>query len=95
MTTVYKREGGLSRREVLRRGSVLGAGALLVISGRAVISPEQAWGLETTALKPETMATLIVMARDIYPHDQVPYKYYAIAVNRTTRRRTRTPLSRN
>ena len=26
------------------------------------------------------MATLIQMARDIYPHDQVPDKFYAIAV---------------
>ncbi len=26
------------------------------------------------------MATLIQMARDIYPHDQVPDKHYAIAV---------------
>ena len=42
--------------------------------------PEHAWGLETTALKPETMATLIQMARDIYPHDQVPDRYYAVAV---------------
>jgi hypothetical protein len=37
-------------------------------------------GLETSALKPETMATLIQMARDIYPHDQLADKYYAIAV---------------
>ncbi|MHA6687444.1 twin-arginine translocation signal domain-containing protein [Mesorhizobium sp. A556] len=68
---------GLSRRDLLKRG---GVGALLVISGSAVISPEHAWGLETSALKPETMATLIQMARDIYPHDQVADKYYAIAV---------------
>ena len=83
MVTIYdgkpKASGrtGLSRRELLKRGSV---GALLVISGSAVISPEHAWGLETSALKPETMATLIQMARDIYPHDQVADKYYAIAV---------------
>ncbi|CCV07108.1 conserved hypothetical protein [Mesorhizobium metallidurans STM 2683] len=83
MVTIYERklgsEGkpGLSRRELLKRG---GASALLVISGSAVISPEHAWGLETSTLKPETMATLIQMARDIYPHDQVPDKYYAIAV---------------
>jgi hypothetical protein len=77
MVTIYERKPGLSRRELLRRG---GAGALLVISGSAVISPEHAWGLETSALKPETMAALIQMARDIYPHDQVPDKYYAIAV---------------
>jgi len=75
MVTIY--DARLSRRELLKRG---GIGALLVISGSAVISPENAWGLETAALKPETMATLIQMARDIYPHDQVPDKYYAIAV---------------
>lgn len=77
MVNVYDKAPGLSRRELLKRG---GVGALLVISGSAVISPEHAWGLETAALKPETMATLIQMARDIYPHDQVPDKYYAIAV---------------
>ena len=77
MVTIYERKAGLSRRDLLKRG---GATALLVISGSAVISTEHAWGLETTALKPETMATLIQMARDIYPHDQVPDKHYAIAV---------------
>ena len=77
MVTIYDGKPGLSRRELLKRGSI---GALLVISGSAVISPEQAWGLETSALKPETMATLIQVARDIYPHDQVPDKFYAIAI---------------
>lgn len=77
MVTVYERASGLSRRELLKRG---GVGALLVISGSTVISPQYAWGLETSALKPESMATLIQMARDIYPHDQVADKYYAIAV---------------
>jgi hypothetical protein len=80
MVTLYDSKPGLSRRELLRRGGTLGAGVLLVISGSAVISPEQAWGLETTALKPETMATLIQMARDVYPHDQIPDRFYAIAV---------------
>ncbi|PSJ56908.1 Twin-arginine translocation pathway signal [Pseudaminobacter soli (ex Li et al. 2025)] len=77
MVTIYDGKPGLSRRELLKRG---GVGMLLVISGSAVISPEYAWGLETSALKPETMATLIQMARDIYPHDQLADKYYAIAV---------------
>lgn len=77
MVTIYERKTGLSRRELLKRG---GAAGLLIVSGSAVISPEHAWGLETTAIEPETMATLIQMARDIYPHDQVPDKYYAIAV---------------
>ena len=77
MVTIYDGKPGLSRRELLKRG---GAGALLIISGSAVISPEHAWRLEASALKPETVKTLIQVARDIYPHDQVADKYYAIAV---------------
>ena len=80
MVTIYKKEEGLSRRELLRRGGALGAMAVLVVSGAAVISPEHAWGLETKALTPETMATLIQLARDIYPHDHIPDRFYAIAV---------------
>ena len=77
MTTIYERQSGISRRELLKRG---GAGAVLLISGNAVLCPTSAWGLETTALKPETMATLIVLARDIYPHDRLADRYYAVAV---------------
>lgn len=78
MVTIYQGRAGLSRRELLKRGSA--AGALLIISGTAVLSTGEAWGLESTALKPETVATLIQLARDIYPHDQVPDRFYAIAI---------------
>ncbi|WPE23421.1 gluconate 2-dehydrogenase subunit 3 family protein [Shinella zoogloeoides] len=77
MTTIYEQRPGLSRRELLKRGTL---GAALIITGNAVISPDRAWGMETTALKPETMATLIKLARDIYPHDAVSDRFYAIAV---------------
>jgi hypothetical protein len=80
MVTIYERSPGLSRRELLKRGAASGVGALLVVSGTAVICPPQAWGVETTALKPETMATLIQLARDIYPHDRLADRFYAIAV---------------
>lgn len=76
MTTVYQ-QPGLTRRELLRRGAI---GAALIVTGRAVISPDRAWGLETTGLKPDTVATLIRMARDTYPHDRLPDRFYAIAV---------------
>ena len=39
-----------------------------------------AWATEMRALKPESFAMLVQMARDIYPHDQVADEYYAIAV---------------
>lgn len=76
MTTVYQ-QPGLSRRELLKRGAI---GAALIIAGRAVISPDRAWGLEATSLKPDTVATLIRMARDTYPHDRLPDRFYAIAI---------------
>jgi len=79
MTTVYEGRRGLSRRDLLKSGGAAGALAALVVSGSAVISPTHAWGMETTALKPETMATLIQVSRDIYPHDQLADKYYAVA----------------
>ncbi len=43
MVTVYNRVPGISRRELLRRGSA--AGALLVVSGSAVLSTSEAWGV--------------------------------------------------
>lgn len=69
---------GLSRRQFLRKGGAIGG--LLIVTPTAVLSPDRAWGLEPTALSPEQMATLITLARDIYPHDHVPDRFYAIAV---------------
>jgi hypothetical protein len=69
---------GLTRRELLASG--VKAGAVLVIGTSFIAHATDSWALETQALKPETMATLVQMARDIYPHDRVADKYYAIAV---------------
>ena len=76
MTTLIDRRGP-SRRALLAGFSATGA---LMISGLAVINPREAWGLEVTNLKPETMRTLIIMARDVYPHDRIADKFYAIAM---------------
>lgn len=68
----------LSRRDLLRTGIAVGA---VAIAGTGfVASPTASWAVEVKALKPETMATLIQMARDIYPHDRVADSFYAIAV---------------
>jgi hypothetical protein len=66
----------LSRRSLLKGATT----AALMISAGAIINPMEAWGLEVKALKPETMQTMIQMARDIYPHDRVADRFYAIAL---------------
>ena len=69
---------GLTRRQLLSQTSA--AGAAFVVGAGFLAAPNAAWAVETMALKPETMATLVQMARDIYPHDQVSDEYYVIAV---------------
>src|SRR5215475_7992964 len=70
------------RRDALdRRQFLAGVGtAALIISGAAVIHPDEAWGLEVKNLQPETMRTLIKVARDIYPHDRLADRFYAVAM---------------
>ncbi len=69
---------GLTRRALLSRAVM--AGAALAVGTGFVASRDAAWALELAHVKPETMATLIQMARDIYPHDKVADNFYAVAV---------------
>ena len=68
----------MTRRELLKGSAVVGA--YLVGSQFMAVAPNAAWALEVKHLKAESMATLVQMARDIYPHERVPDKYYARAV---------------
>ena len=69
---------GLTRRDLLAR--VVTIGTAFAIGGNFIAAPDAAWALETSNVKPETMATLARMARDIYPHDRIPDQYYVVAV---------------
>lgn len=69
---------GLTRRQLLSRATA--AGASFVVGAGFLAAPNGAWAMETAALKPETMATLVQMARDIYPHDKVADEFYVLAV---------------
>ncbi len=71
------------RTNVSRRGFLKGSGAGLValsVGTGWIASPDGAWAVEVKALKPETMRTLVQMARDVYPHDQLADRFYAFAV---------------
>lgn len=76
--TALKARVGMTRRELLSRSAA--AGAAFVVGAGWVAGRDAAWALEVTHLKPETMATLIQMARDIYPHDRIADEFYAVAV---------------
>ncbi len=69
---------GLTRRALLSRAAA--AGALAVTGAGFIAAPDAAWAMEVTAITPEQMATLLQMARDIYPHDHVADQFYAVAV---------------
>ncbi|PZX09773.1 Twin-arginine translocation pathway signal [Celeribacter halophilus] len=69
---------GLTRRELLSRASATGA-SFLIGSG-FIAASDAAWAAETTHLDPKVFATLVQMARDIYPHDRIPDENYVIAV---------------
>lgn len=71
-------KAGLTRRALL--GRAVAAGALTVTGVGFIAAPNAAWALEVAVISPTEMATLMQMARDIYPHDKVPDQFYAIAV---------------
>ena len=80
---------GIDRRAFLARS----AAAAIAISSGALICVSEAWGLEVKALKPETARTLIVIARDIYPHDRLADRFYAVAVKGYDEKAAKDPAS--
>jgi hypothetical protein len=71
----------ISRRTFLRRSSELTlATAVSVTAAGALLNSSEAWALEVKSLKPDTMKTLLQLARDIYPHDRIADRFYAIAI---------------
>jgi len=76
MTKLEK--SGLTRRDLLSRAAA--AGALAVSGAGFIAAPDAAWALEVKAVGEHNMATLLQMARDIYPHDRLGNEYYAVAI---------------
>lgn len=76
MTRLNKQ--GLTRRALLSRA--VAAGALAIVGPGFVAAPDAAWAVEVTAISEHQMATLLQMARDIYPHDRVGDRFYAVAI---------------
>ena len=80
MRVIDKREI-YSRRSILRGGAAATVGVVgMGVGAGVIVGPGKAWGGNAQNLKPETMQTLIQMARDTYPHDRIADKYYEVAV---------------
>lgn len=68
------------RRRSFLRGAATAAPAAALAAVGTTIGPEAAWALDAKALSPHQMATLVKMARDIYPHDRIADSFYVKAV---------------
>jgi len=65
------------RREFLRGAATAPPAAALAA---AAISPDAAWATDARNLRPQTIATLVKAARDIFPHDGFPDRFYIAAI---------------
>ena len=68
----------ISRRDLLKKSVAVSAS--LVAGSGFLASSNASWAMEVKALTPDTMATLVQLARDIYPHDRFGDELYAAAV---------------
>ena len=67
-----------------RRGFLRGSGLVvmgLATGGTIIFAPDYTWALTTTAIDPHTAQTLLVMARQLFPHDRLGDQYYASVVD--------------
>src|SRR6201987_5058982 len=72
------KEHAPSRRDFLCCTSFVAVA--LATGGSMILAPDYAWALSTTALDPHTAQTLLVMARQLFPHDRLGDQYYATVV---------------
>jgi hypothetical protein len=72
------------RAQVDRRGFIRGGGlaaiGVTVVPATLTLAPAEVYAQSFATLGAASGATLIKMARDIFPHDKLPDKYYADAV---------------
>jgi|307.fasta_scaffold12064_2 hypothetical protein len=67
-----------------RRGFLRGTGFVamgLATGGTIIFAPDYTWALSTTAIDAHTAQTLLVVARQLFPHDRLGDQYYAVVVD--------------
>jgi hypothetical protein len=64
------------RRDFVKKS----VGATVGIAAYGLLCQSEAWALEVQAMSPGEAKTLFQVCRDIYPHDRIPDKNYALIV---------------
>src|SRR5262245_17684110 len=81
-----------NRRELLYSAGCIVAG--LATSGSIICAPDYSWALSPTAIDAPTAQTLLVMARQLFPHDRLGDQYYAAVVDAVDRQAASDPTLR-
>jgi hypothetical protein len=67
-----------TRRDFLSTTSFVAVG--LATGGTMILAPDFAWALSTKAIDAHAAETLLVMARQLFPHERLGDQYYAVVV---------------
>jgi hypothetical protein len=81
-----------NRREFLYSTGFVAAG--LATSGSVIFAPDYSWALSTTAIDAHTAQTLLVMARQLFPHDRLGDQYYAAVIDAVDKQAASDPALR-
>ena len=77
---IVDRRTPVDRRTFLRGAATAAPAAALAAGAGATLSASDAWAEGAQVLTPHHLKTLVLMARDIYPHDQLSDQYYRTAI---------------
>ncbi|CAO3426201.1 twin-arginine translocation signal domain-containing protein [Azospirillum doebereinerae] len=70
----------INRRSFLKTSAATAVAASAVSGGVLAVVPVPAWAQSLGAIKPDAAKTLLVMVRDLYPHDRLGDAYYQKAL---------------
>jgi hypothetical protein len=73
-----------NRRDFLSTTSFVAVG--LATGGTMILAPDFAWALSTKTIDAHAAQTLLVMARQLFPHERLGDQYYAAVVEAVDKR---------
>nr|WP_245986996.1 twin-arginine translocation signal domain-containing protein [Azospirillum thermophilum] len=80
MMRVLDKRTQINRRNFLKTSAASAVAAGVVSGGVVSVTATPVWAQSLKAIKPEAAKTLLVMVRDLYPHDRLGDSYYETAL---------------